>query len=274
MSEDLDIFYETLLKYGIDKIAFEESTKTLNADNLLLNKIDTNDLENLNIIENIDGDLTIDGSIVKVLNCFCRLKQVITLSILNSNRLESIVVSSYKAAKRLFKNFDSKKFPLISKPINGAQGWGIEKLDDLDSLMDFIKTYYINGTKPLIIEHYFNLIKEWRVFVVDVVITSYEKVRTIDTFKFNISQGVIPKKTTEEDQKRIVEYIKKRLIAPYDKGYYGVDIALKDNGELFLIEYNMQAGIAYAKDIAGVDVVYEMFKILFARDNKILKGIK
>ncbi len=91
MLENLDDFFKTLQKYNISKEAFDKETKTLNVESLVLKKVDSLDLEYLSLIEIIDGDLIIDGTIVKVLDCFSNLTSVKKLSIINSNRLESIV---------------------------------------------------------------------------------------------------------------------------------------------------------------------------------------
>lgn len=178
----------------------------------------------------------------------------------------SYVISSYTAGEKLHFRLKENHYPLISKPINGSGGEGIEKISDAASLLTYLSKYFSKHSKPVILEPFFKIIKEWRVYLADGhVIASYEKIQSTESFKFNLAQGGSLKKTEAEDEDNIKLHINNRLIKPYDSGFIGVDIGLIENGNLYIIEYNMQSGWSHVLEVTGINVIHELFLVLHKR---------
>ncbi len=168
----------------------------------------------------------------------------------------SYIFGSYSSGKRFFKTFSKEKFPLVSKPIFGNKGKGIEKLEDKQDALKYLQSYFSHTNDFIVLESFMNYVKEWRVYLIDgEIIFSYEKSKPEGSFLANLHQSAKSVPTSSNDKDMINHFVLHNISDVYQTGIYGVDVALTDKGTLHIIEINRTPGWKGVHDISS-DIIF------------------
>lgn len=154
------------------------------------------------------------------------------------------------------------KLPLLTKPIAGSQGQGVELIKDLDAGLAIINRYFGDKTylpEPFYFQDFIEFRKEYRVLVVHgEAIGIVEKLKITDKVVTNASQGG---KFVAAEAQDVVAAVLPKISA---EGIVGVDVAVDQNNQIHIIEANRVPQWREFESATGIDVA----KLIIERTSK------
>ncbi|WP_337042792.1 ATP-grasp domain-containing protein [Emticicia sp. 17c] len=175
------------------------------------------------------------------------------------NRFErGVGTSSYMSFTRtgatsLLKKLNEKgQMPLLTKPIDGRKGYGVEVIQNLEAGLDCVSRYF--GTAnykpyPFYFQDYIHFKHEYRVMVINgEAIGIVEKVKLADKITANAAQGAeFIKADAPEIIKAVLQHVS-------NEGILGVDVALDQNNNIHIIETNRAPQWQTFEKVTGINV--------------------
>lgn len=168
----------------------------------------------------------------------------------NVPHIKTIVARNFDAISNLSKyNID---YPVITKPINGSKGQGVEK----HSSQTTLKSVFNKFTVPLLVQPFIENDGDYRVFVFNGQILGIMRRYSQNPkkeFRNNISVGGLgePSDLPKHVKKNIIKVVKK-----YDLDFAGVDIIIDKNNpnKYYFMEVNQAPQYAGLMTYLKVDV--------------------
>lgn len=160
------------------------------------------------------------------------------------------------------------RLPLLTKPITGKKGQGVELINDIEAGLACIEQYF--GSEeylpdPFYFQDYVDFQKEYRLLIMDgESLGIIEKVKAPGKIAANAAQGGTFIKVEAPDITPIV------LQNVSQEGILGVDVAIDQNGHLHIIETNRAPQWDVFERTTGINVA----KIIIQRAAQRLTGIK
>lgn len=169
------------------------------------------------------------GKATKLIGTFVRWKKKVGT--------DSFIAFDFAPAETMLEDLEREGyFPLLTKPIDGQHGKGVERLDTLDDALDFADEFVRmreDPDMPLFFQKFINFVHEYRVFIIDgKVLGVVEKLPEDDKITANFAQGA----TFVEVDAPEVARVARRYVRP--QGIYGVDVGVDEHGQFHLIEAN------------------------------------
>jgi len=179
---------------------------------------------------------------------------------------------SYYSQLEILDNIIQKfKLPLIIKRNKGSIGNNVFLCKNSDEISDSINTIFNQKSKDydylLLAQEYIPIFKEFRVIVLNKrVELVYEKNNSNATFLGNLSPlHFIGAKTIKQTDSELLNKIQEFINLIFEKiniPYFGADIAIDKEKNLWLIEINSKPGFEhYVKDNGEKDII-ELYKKL------------
>lgn len=196
----------------------------------------------------------------KLLTSFQRFKEGIGTT--------TFIAFDYANAMRLVDRMDQDDFfPLLAKPISGTHGVGLEKLDDIEMVEDYIERFFdeiqADLDTPIFLQTFVEFAAEYRVYVLDKQVLGVAlKHKSEGEIASNAARGGYYEKV---DDPAVAEFAQQFTNA---YGIYGVDIARDPKGDLHLIEANRSPEFKEFERATGVNVArYIVEQALKARES-------
>lgn len=167
--------------------------------------------------------------------------------------VDSYYAFNHSDAMSLLDSID--EYPLIAKPIRGCRSNGVEVIQDRSEAREYINNFPFDD--PIFFQKMEHLVKEYRAIVIgNVVVGMVKKVMKKDRTKISGKRFVRVKNS------RI-----KRLIEEYMKdneGILGLDIGMKDDRSIFVIEANRAPMWQRFEEISGIDIAKLYIRYVYA----------
>lgn len=150
---------------------------------------------------------------------------------------------------------------MVAKPLRGAMGFGVMKLDDADMAMNAF-SYFSNLNKPIYIQKFLEKkdAGDYRIIVVGGQVIGAE-FRKGSTWKSSVAQGAKVSKADVTDE---MEEIAINATAALKLDYAGIDLAQTDDG-YFILEANPTMSWQGFRKATGIDVAQVLVKHLVSK---------
>lgn len=144
------------------------------------------------------------------------------------------------------------KLPLLTKPIAGSHGQGVELIRDLETGLSIINRYFGNENylaDPFYFQDFIEFRREYRIVVVyGEAIGIAEKLKLANTVVTNAAQGG---RFVAVEAPDVVEAVLPKVSA---EGVLGVDVAVDQNNQIHIIEANWVPQWQEFESATGIDV--------------------
>jgi glutathione synthase/RimK-type ligase-like ATP-grasp enzyme len=178
--------------------------------------------------------------------------------------INSYIASCIESAVPLIQELaQTKKFPLIVKPIDGRQGEGIELLKNSSMAIEYTHSFFDrnkNNDLPILLQEFVELQTEYRVLLVNgKSLGVAQKKAQLGHLAANSAQGGTFVATDVPD---VVDFAIKNV---QKQGILGVDVAQDSEGRLYIIEANYSPRWGAFERATQVNVAQEIINFAIER---------
>jgi glutathione synthase/RimK-type ligase-like ATP-grasp enzyme len=177
---------------------------------------------------------------------------------------DSYYAFTYETAITLVNRlYESNKFPLVAKPIDGSKGMNVRKLDNPQDAIEYITQFFkrkASVDSPLFLQQFIAFVAEYRAFVIGgTCVGLARKIAQSDSFILNAAQGGAF--FVAEDQ-NIISFIEEHVSK---EGILGVDVAVDSKGNIHIIEANRAPLWKEFERATGINVAQRIIQYAYGR---------
>ena len=173
---------------------------------------------------------------------------------------DSFICFDLSGAQLLARQFEKQSvYPVITKPVHGYKGIGVEALHGTGELMDYAENHFHKApAEPLLLQRLMEFVHEYRVLVVHRhCIGVVEKVKDASSLVANAARGgqFIP-----ADVPEVVEFVRANCAK---SGLMGVDVAVDSEGRFHVIEENRAPNWNHIQEALERDIAHEIMQRVY-----------
>ena len=151
-------------------------------------------------------------------------------------------------------------FPVVFKLGGFMHGEGVEKYDDIESLVARVN---VAGYKNSMLKEYIDYVSHMRLIVVgEDVVDSVEYQKPDDDFRTNAHENIEVKVKNCSDE---INQLAVSAVHAHDVEFGGVDILIDSSGAGFVAEVNTPCYFARASNASGIDVAGQLVDYLSSK---------